>query len=221
MGGKAIYFIGAGLPKALQLPDFPVPLMWDFVRVAASYASTDEVLLTTLTQLELGRVFKQSTPASIAMAASVARPSTAIAVNRAALLNLMSSRALENIEDILIRADQLANDPKNASLPLADRLTLELLPLRFSFAINRVFWHVAWNLDAKPLRGFLGRELSARETATFIVFNYDVTLERGLEDAVPERWSAATPSTNSSRPSKRASTSSITRRSESGVRWER
>jgi hypothetical protein len=191
MDGCAIYFVGAGLPKALQRADFPVPLMWDFVRVAAVYASTDNVLLTTLTQLELGRVFEHSTPASIALAAKIAPSNAATAAERTAFLNMMSSRPQENIEHLLIRADQLATDPANASLPWSDLITLELLPLRFSFAINRVFWHIGWNFSAEPLHRFLREELPRHDSSTFVSFNYDVMLEHGIEDVAPEAWCAA------------------------------
>jgi hypothetical protein len=191
MSGRAIYFVGAGLPKALQRDGFPVPLMWDFVKVAAFYAASDDVLLTTLTQLEIAGVFEHATAASIALAESITPPKTSTPQRRNDFLRTVSSRPQENIEDLLIRAASMANDPKNATLPFAQRLTIDLLPLRFSFAINRVFWRIGWNLDAKPLRDFLDQHFSARDAATFVSFNYDVMLERGIEQAVPDRWSAA------------------------------
>jgi hypothetical protein len=86
----------------------------------------------------------------------------------------------------------MANDPRNANRPFTQRLTIELLPLRFSFAINRLFWRIGWNFEAKPLTAFLDQQLLDREAATFISFNYDVMLERGIEQAVPDRWSAPT-----------------------------
>jgi hypothetical protein len=192
MDGKAIYFVGAGLPKALQQDGFPVPLMWDFVRVAAFYAASDDVLLTTLTQLEISGVFKHATAASIAIADSITPPKTSTSQQRSDFLRIVSSRPPENIEDLLIRAERMANDPKNANLPFAQPLTIELLPLRFSFAINRVFWRIGWNFDAKPLIAFLDQQLLRRDAATFVSFNYDVMLERGIEQVVPGRWSAAT-----------------------------
>jgi hypothetical protein len=190
MDGKAIYFVGAGLPKALQRDGFPVPLMWDFIKIAAFYAGSDDVLLTTLTQLEIAGVFKHATAASIDLADSISPPKIATPQQREDFLRIVSSRPQENIEDLLIRAASMANDPKNAALPFAKRLTIELLPLRFSFAINRVFWHIGWNFDTKPLRDFLDRELSARDAGTLVSFNYDVMLEHVIEDAVPDRWSA-------------------------------
>ncbi len=76
MDGKAVYFVGAGLPKALQQDSFPVPLMWDFVKTAAFYAATDDVLLTALTQLEVAEVFDHATSESIALAESITPPKT-------------------------------------------------------------------------------------------------------------------------------------------------
>jgi hypothetical protein len=56
---NTIYFVGAGLSKALQRDaSTPIPLLTDFVKVAAHYAAIDEsnVALLTLTGLErLGR----------------------------------------------------------------------------------------------------------------------------------------------------------------------
>jgi len=192
MDGKAIYFVGAGLSKALQRDGFPVPLMLDFVKVAAFYAASDDVLLTTLTQLEVSGVFTHATAASIALADSIAPPKTSTSQDRNDFLQIVSSRPPENIEDLLIRADLIANNPKNATLTFAQRLTIELLPLRFSFAINRVFWRIGWNFDATPLIAFLDQQLLRRDAATFVSLNYDVMLERGIEEVVPGRWSAAT-----------------------------
>jgi hypothetical protein len=166
--------------------------MWDFVKVAAFYAASDDVLLMTLTQLEIAGVFKHATASSIALADSITPPKTSTPQQRNDFLRIVSSRSQENIEDLLIRASSMANDPKNATLPFAQRLTIELLPLRFSFAINRVFWRIGWNFNTKPLSDFLQQQFSAREAVTFVSFNYDVMLERVIEDAVPDRWSAAT-----------------------------
>jgi hypothetical protein len=192
MDGKAIYFVGAGLPKALQRDGFPVPLMWDFVKVAAFYAASDDVLLTTLTQLEIAGVFEHATAASIALAERITPPKSSTPQQRDDFLRIVSTRPQENIEALLIRAASMASNPKNAALPVAQQLTIELLPLRFSFAINRVFWHIGWNFDAKPLRDFLQQQLLARDAATFVSFNYDLMLERGIEHAASDRWSAAT-----------------------------
>ena len=192
MRGKAVYFVGAGLPKALQQAEYPIPLMWDFVKVAAGYAETDDVLLTTLAQLEVGGVFEHSTAASRALAEKVTPPRVSTAEDRAEFLRVISSRPQENIEDLLIRADQLATNAKSASLSFADRVTLELLPLRFSFAINRVFWRIGWNFIAAPLDAFLIEELARRERTTFVSFNYDLILEHGIENVAPNDWCATT-----------------------------
>jgi hypothetical protein len=166
--------------------------MWDFVKVAAFYAASDDVLLTTLTQLEIAGVFKHATAASTALADRIAPPKASTPQQRDAFCEIVSSRPQENIEDLLIRAASMAKNPKTAALPFAQRVRIELLPLRFSFAISRVFWRIGWNLNVKPLHDFLDRELSARNAATFVSFNYDLILEKGIEDAVPDRWYAAT-----------------------------
>lgn len=48
---KILYFVGAGLTKALALPTRPVPAMFDFIATSAEYID-DEVILTTLSELE-------------------------------------------------------------------------------------------------------------------------------------------------------------------------
>jgi hypothetical protein len=48
---RILYFIGAGLTRALALPTYPVPTMLDFIRISAEYIN-DEVILTTLAELE-------------------------------------------------------------------------------------------------------------------------------------------------------------------------
>ncbi len=48
---RILYFIGAGLTKALALPTRPVPAMFDFISTSAAYLD-DEVILTTLADLE-------------------------------------------------------------------------------------------------------------------------------------------------------------------------
>src|ERR1035438_5577629 len=48
---RMVYFIGAGLTKALALQSHPVPTMFDFIAVSAEYIN-DPVILTTLAELE-------------------------------------------------------------------------------------------------------------------------------------------------------------------------
>jgi hypothetical protein len=192
MTTKAVYFIGAGLPKSLQIADFPIPLMWDFVRVLATYAASDPVLLTTLTQLEVAGVFEHSTPESLSLAADIAPPKNSTKEQRNRFLEILASRPDENIEHLLIRADEMAKDPAYTTRSFADRVTIESLPLRFSFAINRLFYLVGWNFSNDPLRAFLKRQLHVYDCLTFVSFNYDLLLEHVVEDVFSGRWSAST-----------------------------
>ena len=48
---NTVYFVGAGLAKSLELPQKPIPVMYDFVSVLADYLS-DDVILTFLARLE-------------------------------------------------------------------------------------------------------------------------------------------------------------------------
>lgn len=187
---KAIVFVGAGLSKALEKDGFPVPLMWDFVPVAATYAKSDPTLLTTLTQLEISGVFKYSTPESRALADKIAPPNQSTDDERAEFLEMFSSREAENIEHLLIRAHEMAAHPPQGTT-FAQQLNIELLPLRFSFAINRLFYLIGWNIAERTLRTFVRRLQRTYAATTFISFNYDLILEHIIEDATEGNWPAA------------------------------
>jgi hypothetical protein len=189
---QALYFVGAGLPKSLQITGFPIPLMWDFVRILAHYAESDAVLLTTLTQLEAAGVFEHSTSESTALAKQIAPPKTSTPEERRRFLDLLASRPDENIEALLIRADEMARHAKRTARSLADRITIESLPQRFSFAINRLFNVVGWNFSERPLRMFLRQQMHGYHTCTFISFNYDLLLEHVLEEVGSDCWAAST-----------------------------
>ncbi len=190
MSGRAVYFVGAGLPKSLQQDGFPIPLMCDFVPVAAHYAYSDDVLLTTLTQLEASGVFEHSTGHSIQLADSITPPKKASEAARHEFLQIVRARPQENIEALLIRADEMSRDVNYQSQPFQKKVLIETLPLRFSFAINRLFYLVGWNFVTKPLRDFLDRQFRSRDAATFISFNYDLMLEHIVEETSAGRWSA-------------------------------
>ena len=57
---EIVYFVGAGLSKALEKPGKPIPLMYDFVSVMADYPAEDAVILQTLARLEYAGVFRWS-----------------------------------------------------------------------------------------------------------------------------------------------------------------
>ena len=63
---RILYFIGAGLTKALALPKRPVPAMFDFISTLAEYVD-DQIILTTLAELE------NSDPYPYAWVSTVAR----------------------------------------------------------------------------------------------------------------------------------------------------
>jgi hypothetical protein len=54
---RIVYFVGAGLTKALEIPCSPVPMMWDFVSTMADYLS-DPVVLQTMVALEKGDLYE-------------------------------------------------------------------------------------------------------------------------------------------------------------------
>jgi hypothetical protein len=153
---KTVYIIGAGLSKSVEKDGFPIPLMGDFVSVAAFYAAKDDVLLTTLAQLEVAGVFKNSDTNSRLLAERVSDPPKATTPDREDFLRIMREERNENIEELLLRAKELSKQPTHVGEPIAVRIAREELPKRFRFAINRVFYLVGWNVNLDQLRKFIG-----------------------------------------------------------------
>jgi hypothetical protein len=93
---------------------------------------------------------------------------------RAAFAQALRDRPGESIEDLL---DRTGGASANWSSQSADE--------RFRFAIRRLFTVVGWNLEWSPLTLFLNRQFQRAASAhTFVSFNYDLVLERGIETAV-------------------------------------
>ncbi len=59
---EIVYFVGAGLSKALERPGKRIPLMYDFVDVMADYAPRDKAILQTLARLEYAGIFIWASP---------------------------------------------------------------------------------------------------------------------------------------------------------------
>ena len=172
---KILYFVGAGLTKALALPTRPVPAMFDFIATAAEYIN-DEVVLTTLAELENSDPYPYAWVSAAARSLApqlVGRNRTRDPVVLAEFARALRERPGESIEDLL---DRTGGDASNWSSRSADE--------RFRFAIRRLFTIIGWDVDWSPLRLFLARQFEqADSTHTFVSFNYDLILERGIQVA--------------------------------------
>jgi hypothetical protein len=184
---KIVYFVGAGLTKALEKPGQRIPLMNDFIRVMAEYADSDEVILTTLAELENAGVFQSKCPEAVELARLVVgkdrSPETKNAFKTA-----MMKRPPESIERLL--ANALARDPR------ADGPSGTALVIRFNYAINRFFSLLNWNVNWEPLERFLfdqfRRHPLQRNVHTFVSFNYDLILDRSVQKLATDHWNPFT-----------------------------
>jgi hypothetical protein len=184
---RIVYFVGAGLTKALEKPGKPVPLMNDFIRVMAGYADSDDVILTTLAELENAGVFQSQCPEAAELARRVVghdrSPETKAAFKRA-----MMNRPLESIEQLL--ANALANSSR-AFGPSGTALVI-----RFNYAINKFFALLNWEVDWDPLERFLHQQFrlypAARNQHTFVSFNYDLILDHAIQATAGDEWTPFT-----------------------------
>lgn len=175
------------MTKALEKPDKPIPLMNDFIRVMAGYADFDDVILTTLAELENAGVFESKCPEAEELARRVVgndrSPET-----KGAFKTAMAKRPPESIEQLLTNA--LAKDP-SAGGPSGTALVI-----RFNYAINRFFSLLNWNVGWEPLKRFLRdqfrRHPLERNVHTFVTFNYDLILDRCVQAVAKENWSPFT-----------------------------
>jgi len=176
-----VYFIGAGLTKSLELPDKPVPLMWDFVSVMADHLDSD-VILTTLAQLENHNVYAwPSAEASALARALVGRQRDSNPELRVKFRWALKNRPAESIESLLERAAQ----------PAGER-PAEESPVRFNYAINQVFCRVGWDLDFDPLETFLRHQFAPPDAQhTFVSHNYDLALDRAIQHVSSGGWRPA------------------------------
>lgn len=168
-----LYFVGAGLTKALAKPGLPVPAMLDFINTCAEYVH-DPVIRTTLTELEFGDPYPyrwhsaaavQSAKKLLAQGRGKSPTDDAVCQQFACALR---ERPSESIEDLL------GVNGSNLSGRGAEE--------RFRFAIRRVFTIIGWDVKWDPLISFLRRQfVCGSGDHTFVSFNYDLVLERGIQ----------------------------------------
>jgi len=169
------YIVGAGLTKSLE-GTLRVPLMQDFVYVLADHFD-DDVILTHVAEMEAAALFENSTTCTHSLAQRLARGDDRTPAARAEFKAVLQGRPSENIETLLQRS--------------VDKGGNEAAPTRFNFAINRVFARISGTLNTGPLRKFLRYQFDLPDTAhTFISFNYDLALDRCVQQEAKERWNA-------------------------------
>lgn len=164
------------MTKSLALPTRPIPAMFDFISTAAEYIY-DDVILTTLAELENSEPYPYSWESSTArsLARQLVGPNRiANDTIRAQFARALRERPGESIEDLL---DRTGGTNANLSSQSADE--------RFRFAIRRLFTVIGWDVEWSPLVLFLMRQFARTGCAhTFVSFNYDLVLERGIEIAI-------------------------------------
>ena len=136
-----------------------VPVMQDFVNVAADYVEEDEVILTTLAVFAQNGWFQNPvSPRLKEIAAGLADRRGRNSALRSEFAGAMRSWPPENLEIMLKTARE--RDPG--------------VEERFSWAINRVFCHIGWQIEWAPLEDFVNRLAGIAETHhCFVSFNYD------------------------------------------------
>jgi hypothetical protein len=166
---RVAYIIGAGLPKALQRPGFRVPVMEDFISVAADYMEKDSarVIFSSLRLLEDCGCFEWlfSAPDDNASAAEIAEYAT-----------VLRRRPAENIEKLLAAATG----------------SERTMATKVRYLINRLFVLLRWNVDDALLRQFLASQFARPDSQHALInFNYDLFVDRVVHEIAPS-WSVAT-----------------------------
>lgn len=154
---------------------FPIPLLADFVKVAAHYAQGDRsnVAMITLVGLErLGRFRWKSHDAS--RWARAFDPKSRDANVVAAFADALRRRPSESVEDLLARDDVGATFGEAAVYDA---------PIRFRYAISRIFSLIEWNVRLDLLRAFVLRAAEGEGDHTFVSFNYDLFVDRAISES--------------------------------------
>jgi hypothetical protein len=163
-----VYFIGAGLSKALELPSSPakrIPLMGDFVSVMGDYIS-DPVVQASVASFVKEKVFA-SPPKLLKEFAEMKLQSKSIdCTMRRDVARLLTKLPEQNIELLLSSAPALRN--------------------RVAFGVNAIFRRIGWNVEFNCLDHFLRKQFAIRGAKhTFVSFNYDLLLDRSIQKIAP------------------------------------
>jgi len=177
---RILYFIGAGLTRALALPTYPVPTMLDFISTCAEYI-TDDVVRTTLVVVEnsLPYPYAWESDSARSLARRLVGPDTTSDPGVwSEFARALRDRPGESIEDLLDRTGDTTSNRYSHDVEE-----------RFRYAIRRLFTVIGWNIEWRPLASFLTQQFDGVASAhTFISFNYDLVLERGIQRVLGDRF---------------------------------
>jgi hypothetical protein len=163
---RVLYFVGAGLSKALELPPKRIPLMADFLATMADHLHNHVVQVGFVhfaRQHALPWPLVTELRKFVDKVAGHAKPDSA---ELAEVKKLVKRLPAKNIEALLSESPEMKN--------------------RVSFLINAIFCEIGWNVDWSSIDRFLTNNL--RETNaehTFVCFNYDLLLDRRIQDLSP------------------------------------
>jgi hypothetical protein len=172
----------------------------------------DDVILTTLVTLELGGLFEWYDQSAHELAESLAHRERRTDQLREAFAAVLQRRPSENIETLLLRVERQSNPGFRARIGAAAAQLLdkvqrligagaptrhalgdihrEFTSVRFNYAINRIFSLIRWHLEWAPLAAFLANQIDQPNSEhTLVSFNYDLALERCLQETRPHAWS--------------------------------
>ncbi len=199
-GNNSVYFIGAGLSRSLQLPDYPIPLMGDFMQVMAHYAvNRHDAVIGKLLALAQGAgegrclYCSESEEAKVAAGEYwkiIGSPAPSDLERCAALRRLAAavcSRDPESVEDLLRRADNPEEPNRAAAGGGPGRLAQQ-----FRYAIAKLFYLLRSKADMDPLERFLRARFALGGGHDFVSFNYDLFLDQAVQSCAGSRWNPST-----------------------------
>ncbi|MGH9774034.1 MAG: hypothetical protein ACRD50_03695 [Candidatus Acidiferrales bacterium] len=156
--------------------------MTDFIRTMAPYSVDNDVILTTLAELENAGVFvTECKEASRLAKVLVGKDAERSIENKVRFAKCLRDRAPESIEDLIERSSRVTASSSSAGLKD-----------RFLFSINQLFSIVGWNVGSAPLEQFLRHQFeNDGPSHTFVSFNYDLILDRTIQMAKGSNWHPA------------------------------
>jgi len=163
---RIVYFVGAGLPKALERPGNRIPLMADFLATMADHLDNHVV------QVGLADFQRQQ-----ALPWPAGQPIRSF-------IDKVTGRSTLDPAEVAEVARQLKRLPEeNIEILLSGSPELKT---RVSFIVNAIFCDVGFQVDWACLDKFLKKVLQTREAKhTFVSFNYDLLLDRRVQEVAP------------------------------------
>ena len=163
---RIIYFVGAGLSKALERPPKRIPLMADFLATMADHLHNNVIQVGFAhfaRQHALPWLLGPDLRQFVDKVTGHAKPDSA---ELEVIAKLVKRLPAKNIEALLSESPEMKN--------------------RVSFLINAIFCEIGWDVDWTSLDRFLTSKLREKDAEhTFICFNYDLLLDRRIQELSP------------------------------------